>query len=252
MRKKYDIVYSIGRDCACAMYMKQANLRIVSGPFDWLTNADFETRFELILNDFKDFFNKEDLKFLKKSKEMFNDENCEYYENIRNGFYFFHDFPIGKSFEEVYDSIKEKYDRRIQRFYDDLSRKEHILLIWFSHLHTTPDDVVLFYSEKLKVKLGKDVDLLIVEHTENLMHVEMRRLGEHVVRCNCHTQLIDMDNGNLTLGNELLVLPIFQQYSLRKRWYTSCFVGFRKILLKIACLFIWDKKKRKLFRQNNR
>ena len=66
MKQKYDIIYSIGRDCACAMYMKQANLRACSGPFDWLTNANFETRIDLILNDFQDFINKNDIVPLEK------------------------------------------------------------------------------------------------------------------------------------------------------------------------------------------
>ena len=53
--KKYDIIYSIGRDCACASYLQQNGLRLTSGPFDWLTNAGFEDRFELMLNDFQCF-----------------------------------------------------------------------------------------------------------------------------------------------------------------------------------------------------
>lgn len=35
--KKYDIIYSIGRDCACASYLQQNGLRLTSGPFDWLS-----------------------------------------------------------------------------------------------------------------------------------------------------------------------------------------------------------------------
>lgn len=43
---RYDVIYSLGRDCSCAMYMRQTNLRSCSGPFDWLTHAGFEKRFE--------------------------------------------------------------------------------------------------------------------------------------------------------------------------------------------------------------
>ena len=50
MKNKYDIVYSIGHDCACSMYLKKHNLRVVSGPLDWLTSVPAHMRFNLILN----------------------------------------------------------------------------------------------------------------------------------------------------------------------------------------------------------
>ena len=53
--KKFDIIMSIGADCACAMYMKKHVMRTFSSPFDWLTHADFETRMDLIFNDFEKF-----------------------------------------------------------------------------------------------------------------------------------------------------------------------------------------------------
>lgn len=34
---KFDMIYSIGEDCACSLYMNKLKLRKVSGPFDWLT-----------------------------------------------------------------------------------------------------------------------------------------------------------------------------------------------------------------------
>lgn len=52
MQDVYDIVYSLGRDCACSKYMRNNRLRIVSGSFDWLTNASFNQRLEL---NFKQF-----------------------------------------------------------------------------------------------------------------------------------------------------------------------------------------------------
>ena len=88
MSKKYDIIYSIGRDCACAMYMRKTNLRICSGPFDWLTNASFEKRFEMMLNNFTGFLDKDKLKPMPKPTQFPSDKNNDYYENVENGFYF--------------------------------------------------------------------------------------------------------------------------------------------------------------------
>lgn len=58
---RYDVIYSLGRDCSCAMYMRQTNLRSCSGPFDWLTHAGFEKRFELMINNFDEFLEQSDL-----------------------------------------------------------------------------------------------------------------------------------------------------------------------------------------------
>ena len=61
-KKTYDIIYSIGYDCSCALYIKETGLRLTSGPFDWLTHASIEERFAALLNEFDDFFNIKDFK----------------------------------------------------------------------------------------------------------------------------------------------------------------------------------------------
>ena len=126
---KYDIIYSIGRDCACASYLQQNGLRLTSGPFDWLTNAGFEDRFTLMLNGFEDFLNQKYLKKMPKPTQFPADKNNDYYENIKNNLYFWHDFPADKSFDEAYPEVKLKYERRIKRFYENI--KEKTEFYWF-------------------------------------------------------------------------------------------------------------------------
>lgn len=55
---EFDIVISIGEDCSCAFYLKDLCLRDASYPFDWLCNATFEKRIELIVNKFDGFYSK--------------------------------------------------------------------------------------------------------------------------------------------------------------------------------------------------
>ena len=54
--KTFDLIVSIGEDCACSTYIRKFNLQFASYPFDWLTKSNFDTRIKLILNNFKDFF----------------------------------------------------------------------------------------------------------------------------------------------------------------------------------------------------
>ena len=152
---KYDIIYSIGRDCACALYLQQNGLRSTSGPFDWLTNAGFEDRFELMLNDFQYFLDKKYLKQMPKPTQFPADKNNDYYENIKTQLYFWHDFPADKSFDEAYPEVKLKYERRIKRFYENIKDKNRVLLVWFSQVHQTPDNIVLELCNRFSEKMGK-------------------------------------------------------------------------------------------------
>ncbi len=215
MKQKYDIIYSIGRDCACSMYMKQADLRSCSGPFDWLTNADFETRINLIINDFKDFLNQEDILSLAKDPCMHNDDTCDYYQNIRNKFYYYHDFPTGVLFEKSFLSVYAKYMRRINRFYHKIYKANKVLLVWFSHYHDTPDSVLLDSNKRICDKFGKKIDFLIIEHTENIINPIKKQISDNIVKYNAHTLEFDDKGYPTTQGCQERVLPIFKQYKLK-------------------------------------
>lgn len=251
--KKYDIVYSIGRDCACATYMKKAGLRLCSGPFDWLTHAGFAERFDLLLNDFSGFLEKTDLVQMPKPTQFPADKNNDYYENVRTKLYFWHDFPADVDFDKAYPKVKEKYDRRIKRFYDNIRNSGRVLLIWFSQIDNTPDETVKELCSRFCEKMNKSVDFLIIEHTENLNEIREVRLTDNILRVNCHAQKYEADGTPMTLGNEKLLLPVFMKYKLHVPFYKIVGRIGIKALVKAVCLFIpvkaWRRKLRKLYKQ---
>lgn len=120
MKNKYDIVYSIGHDCACSMYLRKHNLRVVSGPLDWLTSVPAHNRFDLLLNDFEGFMNQDDFQFVEKNPNIVNDDKCDYYKNTRTGLYFYHDFPVNVPLGQSFPDVEKKYKRRIDRFYQNI------------------------------------------------------------------------------------------------------------------------------------
>lgn len=244
-KKKYDIIYSLGRDCSCADYLKMNNLRLTSGPFDWLTNAGFEERFHLILNNFKNFMNIEDFKFLPKDETMFNDEACDYYENIKTHFYYYHDFPKGVPLSDSFNGIKEKYLRRIERFYDKINNSQKVLLVWFSHYHNTSDDVVLNLCNQLCQKFNKSIDFLIIEHEEGLTIPRKKELASNIIKYNLHTVLLDEKGHCTTLGDQKLCNQIFKQYRLKIPFHLMCKRIYFKVLAKIICPFVLNKQKKK-------
>ena len=218
MNIEYDIIYSLGTDCACAEYMKKNNLRAVSGPFDWLNHTDFRTRMNCILNDFKDFFNKEDLKFLPKDPgaAFGNDYSHDYYEN-RNSFYYFHDFPVGVPFDKVFGAVKKTYNRRIRRFKKMLKTKRRVLLVWFAHYYRTDDSEIIALCDLVCRKYNKTIDFLIIEHSENQMVPEKRFLAPNILRIDVHTNG-KQDGVPAFLGKECVVSPLFASYRLHVPW----------------------------------
>lgn len=251
-KKKYDLIYSIGRDCACAGYLKKNHLRSFSGPFDWLTNAGFEKRFELLLNDFSDFMEPKDFKFLPKNPNIFNDPNCDYYENVKTTFYYYHDFPINVPFDQVFDSISEKYSRRIKRFYEKIKTSEKVLLVWFSHYHDTPDEIVVNLCNQFCAKMQKEIDFLIIEHKNGCSEPIAEKLTANITRYRLHTIVLDSDNNPTTFGDIELCNKIFQNFQLKMPFYLKCKKQFFKIISEIVCICIFNKENRKKIRKKIR
>ncbi len=142
-KKKYDLIFSIGEDCACSDYLRRNNLQIASYPFDWLTAAPFESRIHLLVNDFKDFLNIEDMKILPRSINPIADTHCDYYENTRTKLYFMHDFPIGLPIEETFNEVKAKYSRRIVRLISQIEKANEVLIVWHGRQNLLDDEQIL-------------------------------------------------------------------------------------------------------------
>ncbi|MBP5296759.1 MAG: hypothetical protein J6Y94_05455, partial [Bacteriovoracaceae bacterium] len=131
-KTKFDLVVSLGEDCACSSYLRRCKLQNFSYPFDWLMSAPCKSRLDLILNNFADFFNKEDLSPLEKPKTGIVDEKCDYYADKRYGFHFLHDFRIGEPFDSEYLRVKARFERRIKRMYEQIAAAKNILFVWWS------------------------------------------------------------------------------------------------------------------------
>lgn len=214
--KEYDIVYSIGRDCANSTFLKKRGLRVTSGPFDWLTKADFETRIQLICQDFVDFLNKDDLQIREKPTHVVTDTACDSYENTRTGFYFYHDFPAGVPLDESYPLVKEKYDRRIARFLKKVQEEERVLLVWFSHEPTVNKLDVKTLCDAVCKRFNKRIDFLLIEHDENVPKGEWvhQSIADNIEYYTLFTQKYDSNGALTTFGREEAIFPIYTRYTL--------------------------------------
>lgn len=95
---------SLGYYCGTACVLSRLGLRNTSGPFDWYI-SDFQGVLSQIENGFSDFL---------KRKNLEKTDNPKIIIDTKYGFVINHD--IKNNFEDEYEEIWRKYNRRITRF----------------------------------------------------------------------------------------------------------------------------------------
>ena len=249
--KKFDLICSIGEDCACSMYLRKFNLQNGSYPFDWLTKSNFDTRINLIINDFKDFCNKEDFEKLEKPKNAIVDLKCDYYENKYTDFYFYHDFDANLDFDDVYEIVKKRYERRINRFYKHINNSKNILFVFWGRTDFIDNEKLKVYHQQLNNKFqNQNIYLLILENTPNQNNFIYDNISENILKIKYNMTSYDINKPqNACARNVLLNDKIFKQLKLKKSIYTYlrniCFY----LLVKFPSIFIHKKQTRRNFRE---
>ena len=120
-KREYDLILSCGQACNCSSALRSCGLQNRSYPFDWQFKADFATKVEILKNRFERYFELKDLEFVKIDSS--NDKNMLVKNNYTNIF-FNHDFFVDKgSIETQYPTLREKYNRRINRVLEFLDKK---------------------------------------------------------------------------------------------------------------------------------
>lgn len=120
------------------MELEDFFLRDSAYPFDWIESSWTGVE-ECIRNDFKDFLKYEELYQLKKHHHA--------YRNIRYGFSFLHDFKKNYSLKSQLNSVQEKYDRRINRFYKSISEPT----LFFRYIQNS-DELLFLKTNHKKVR----------------------------------------------------------------------------------------------------
>ncbi|MCQ6530982.1 DUF1796 family putative cysteine peptidase, partial [Bacillus mycoides] len=110
---EYDAIFSLGNQCFVAEKLHQYNLRLYTGPIDWMISFSFQDVICLLQNQFKDFMKKENMIFtgyhVYETKLLLKDTKY----NIDSA----HDFLVTENTPEnwtTYPEFKIKINRRIQ------------------------------------------------------------------------------------------------------------------------------------------
>lgn len=212
-KNKFDLIMSIGADCACTSYLRRLNLQIHSYPLDWLTNAPFKNRVNLLCCNFDNFLNLNDLEQMPKPTGFPSDINHDYYKNNKNLLYFWHDFQTGVPLEKSYYAVNEKYQRRIKRLYFEIEKSNKILFIYLAKQNINFQDFIEGY-QKLKEKFkNKDIYLLVIENSDKFEYQTFE--NNHILKIK--QDIISDDKKHhydITMGNKTNCLKIFKQIKL--------------------------------------
>ena len=179
--RKFDFVFSLGENCAAAMYLRKFKLRDMSSPLDWVCNVPLLDRINLILNDFSGFLQKENL--VQISKMEGGDPRHDYYHDEKLGFKFYHDFPGKIPLEQSFAEVKGKYDRRIARFIARLQKARRVLCVWSGYEIETSDEDLILAVKKMGEKFPHaDICLIATQSDMRLSRVRECNITKNVIR----------------------------------------------------------------------
>lgn len=170
---------SLGYFCGVASTLETLGLRSASYPVDWCL-SEFPELLCLIENGFQHYLSYDDMAQSKKIRSR--------YINAY-GVIFVHDFTRFLPLSDQIDSVKEKYERRIRRFYRDI--REPTLFLRF-----LKDEKELSFIEENKDRIQK---LLKSFHPDNEIL--------YIANSSYRSETVDFypvdgdENGHIHIGN---------------------------------------------------
>lgn len=123
--RTYNLIVSLGGNCAAAFQLRYRNMRLFSLPFDWVYIEDekpVEYLCEGFTNDFKNLALKENLKRVEG-----NEAHSVIYQDMYSGYFFPNHFR--ENAEKEYNVFNQKLRRRINRLLQKIRSAHKVLFI---------------------------------------------------------------------------------------------------------------------------
>ncbi len=214
----YDMVISLGEDCATAGHLSSTALRNSSMPFDWIDGAPFATRVQLIVNNFENWLKKDALEFFEIQTEVVEDHAFNRYKNVITNINFQHDFLVDVPFDDFYDNVKVKYERRIKRLQDTFDNCDRILLVWVARNAISSDQELIEAAKTLNdYSKRARLDIFYIQHDPNMDMDSFRFeiINEHITRFYLNNSSVDFSTHFQAFrGNIPQIVQIFWEFNL--------------------------------------
>lgn len=244
----YDFVCSLGSDCGCAWHLGNNGLRLASYPFDWIVSVGpgIAGVAKHIAEGMSDFCRLDALKRCDNQPEERGNPPHDWYDDLKFGYIFAHDFPQDQDPAIAYPEVKAKYDRRIARFYKSMEASRSVLLVRWSWREYTSEDDVRRAAEILRKRFPKTrIDFLIIRH------VDRPDVASYVADDGLYfiDGPIHPANGNKAFGDLLLNQKIFKMIRLRGKVVRAVAGWLCRRYRLLRAVFIFDREKRRAYRK---
>lgn len=174
----YDLLISFGETCATSMTLRHLGLQKYTMPFDWSAGilqekcgaCGLRGKIDMVINNFDHSFDINDY-------EEFEHDNQKPHRQVRNkktGLQYIHDFTWNESIKDQFNQYKNKYNRRVKRFYELLEKSKKPLIVFISRWNSLPIDDILYAQTQLQEKFHKKIDFLVMQNEKLLDTYETR------------------------------------------------------------------------------
>ena len=225
-KKKYDFVFSLSEACSSTQALRDANLQNRSYPFDWLYGSDFKGRINILLSEFNRFIDIDDLVDENINNGDLNNL-CHIYSNKYNGIVFNHDFPENESLNTSYNKVLEKFQRRINRLFNNINCSKKILFVYIEtpniKIKTSNEDI-LESMKKIKNKYpDKEIDLLIFSNDKLIKKNKyiLEKLSENITKVRANYKRHEHDKIPYRVKHKFLVKLLknlcFEKISMKEK-----------------------------------
>lgn len=231
-KKTYDLIFSIGQACSCTEALRAFGLQKFSYPFDWLYGTDFTGRVNILTSNFEHFLDIEDLKHIG---ERTSPQPCYLYENTKTNLVFNHDFPLNIPLSESYQKAKSKYERRIKRLLNLISKAKKVLIVYMElpgKADTIEDDTIFLEAHKKISQAFKttEFDILYLADSSNLQadEIQIKEINENITKL-----VLDYKNKSTSAPENSadmnILEKVFSDYQLKNFFNRKKVVEIKKL-----------------------
>ena len=223
--KNYNNIVSLGFFCGIAQELERIGLRNCSYPLDWVI-SDFLSVLNLIENHFYDFLN---IKYLKKDKSEQEQKDNYVVINTKYNIKFSHDFKKKYEIEEQLKEIKQKYKRRIDRLYTNISDRPTLFIRYikneeeYTYIYNHADIIISLlksYNNKNNIIYIYNDDLLEINQSNNFYKVKKDKndtVNRKCFKSNKKLKKFILENVNYKKGKRFLQICKYKKKYIKWR-----------------------------------
>jgi len=217
--QKYDLIVPVGAACSCTDTLRKKDLQVFSYPFDWLYGSDFLNRIKILVSDFENWLNIEDLKFAGTREYPLP---CDIYLNTRTNIVFNHDFPLNNPLSLSFPKVKEKYSRRINRLLYQISNSKNVLFVYLERPDIRKDILTEELKESYELLKNRfpnvDINILYLFNAREVDYENRKiiNVSNHIIRADFDYDLYNDEHPYIVNNNP--ILNIFNHITISNKF----------------------------------